>query len=1264
MDSKTYSTSLRSELTSDSMQMTFNLKPVVIKPISATMTLNMANSRATLTWGDSKTISVEATSSLFDSGNLSGSGSFSTPFEGFESGEMKFSHTGGWESFRDSMEMSFNKRKATIEYGFTSFGEMKGVFALSSPWYNANGEFRHAGDWKKFTNSAEFTYAQGKTVKGETEWEMNDSGVSAKWSLNTPVKSFEGLYRHEQTRARGLTARLEAGWDSGKQISSDLKYQNAANTVVAEFSATTPWKSVSSKYNHQGTMKTRCNADFELGWDGEKQLSADWSISQLRGFSTVVNVKTPWRNVSAEVTHEGSMTNFENKLSVTYETGKTVELRTEYKMSPEFYIKTALTSPFKNAEVSARQSGNLENFTCHAEAKYGDLPLSGDLEWNMRNGLTTKMSANTPWKNVKAEFSTNKDLKNLSSSASFEWGTQVFDAALLFNVKSGSITLKAPWRTITSKYESTGSMDNFSANASASWESGKEISMEASYSKMSGTGMAKLSTPWRTLSATGKVTGKLYNFDSEMSLSWETGKSITMESKMNMLSGMDMESKLITPWRTVSAELQYGGEYDNFSGKSIVSWETGKSITAELKNTMSVGYMNSEVTLKTPWRDMSAKYTRDGEYKKFDSTMELSWETDKKVSTTVSVNTENGYEGKITVNSPWRDLETSAKFSGDIKKFDSSFSLKWDVDQSLSSSLSFSMLPMSATWTYKCLDKDIRATFTHTGDLENMASEASLTYNNVPFTFSSTFDQRSGYKGSLRMTYPARTISASFDHRGDFSDFSNSAELSWESDKKIKVASSFKRSPILSGTVSLKTPFYDDISASFKHVGEMTNFENKATVSWAPTKSIEVSANFKKSPTMSGSASLKTPFYDDISASFEHSGDLSEFSNAAELSWASDKKIEVSCNFKKSPVMSGSASLKTPFYNDISASFEHNGEMTNFNNKATLSWASDKKIEVSSSFKKSPSLSGSASLKTPFYEDISASFEHNGEMTNFNNRATLSWASDKKIEASANFKKSPVMSGSTSLKTPFYDDISASFEHSGDLSEFSSSAELSWASDKKIEASANFKKSDAITGGALLKTPFSENLEASFEHTGDMTDFNNKASFSWAISKKVEASLKYRLNENSDSEKWNGEMSLKTPFFDEVSAEFKMGNRAGEMSATIPALQKMEAEYTFTDMLNWLVEAKYGEMTVKATNTGSLENGLRSETELATPLGNMELKFDHQGDYSTFTNTMEASWKDMDFKLVSSVDLANGKLSQSLEVPKYEVRVLETAPLC
>ena len=277
---------------------------------------------------------------------------------------------------------------------------------------------------------------------------------------------------------------------------------------------------------------------------------------------------------------------------------------------------------------------------------------------------------------------------------------------------------------------------------------------------------------------------------------------------------------------------------------------------------------------------------------------------------------------------------------------------------------------------------------------------------------------------------------------------------------------------------------------------------------------------------------------------------------------------------------------------------------------------------------------------------------------------TVSWAPTKSIEVSANFKKSPTMSGSASLKTPFYDDISASFEHSGDLSEFSNAAELSWASDKKIEASANFKKSDAITGGALLKTPFSENLEASFEHTGDMTDFNNKASFSWAISKKVEASLKYRLNENSDSEKWNGEMSLKTPFFDEVSAEFKMGNRAGEMSATIPALQKMEAEYTFTDMLNWLVEAKYGEMTVKATNTGSLENGLRSETELATPLGNMELKFDHQGDYSTFTNTMEASWKDMDFKLVSSVDLANGKLSQSLEVPKYEVRVLETAPLC
>jgi hypothetical protein len=1243
-DENTFSGDLKFEMSS-TVTITANLKPVFFKPMSTNIVLSKTNNRAMFSWGDNKSIIAEVTLGYLEDGkNINGEASFTTPFRGFESGRATFSHNGNLESFSEKAEVTFNTKTSKFECGFTSFGDLKGDFSLSSPWYNANGNFKHSGDRNKFENEMELTYAAGNTISASTKWNLADSRALAEFDVRSPFKSFNGKYNHQYSTSNGLNAHVEAACEHKEWINSDLSYSHADGRVRAAFSATTPWKSINAKYTLDGKMTDSCTTVTEFGWDGQKQLSLECTISLRNGFFTTVTANTPWKNFRAEVDHKGAWSNFQNKVSVTYETGKTIQLDTELKLTPEFFVKAALSSPMKNAEFSYRHTGTLDNFSCHLEGNVDGQTVNGDLTWKMRSGVDASLDLRNPWKNIKAAFKTNDDWKNLESSAEFQLDSDRFESNLTFNMKSGSVTVQTPWRVMTSRFNFNGDLKNFDSNVMVSWESGKQISGEASFSSQSSNrnGMVKLTTPWKTLSANYQSSGEIDNFDSAVDFSWETGKTVKLEVRSNMRTEKSFDVKLATPWRDMSAEFKHEGTYDKFTTKASASWESGKTISAELSNNMSVGYMNTEASVMTPWRNLSAKYTRTGTAKKFDAETEFSWETGKKIATTLTVNTENGYDGTVKIESPWKNLEASAKFAGDMTAFDTSFNFKWETDKSVTSRLTFNMMPMSGTWTYSCPHHNINASFSHNGDGQNMKSEASFTYDGKPFTFTSSFDRRSGYHGSVRVTIPSRELEAKFNHQGDFADFRNDGELSWETGKRIQFASNFKLSPKLTGFASLKTPFYNDMEAGFEHSGTMTDFQNSAFVSWAPSKKMEVSSNFKKAATVSGAASLKTPFFDNMDANFEHTCDMTNFNNRASFSWGSNR-VEATSHFNKGSTISGAASLKTPFYDDMDASFEHSGEMTDFNNRASFTYGS-KKVEVSSNFKKAATVSGAASLKTPFYDDMDVSFEHSGEMTDFNNRASFTYGS-KKVEASSNFKKAATVSGAASLKTPFSDDMDASFEHSGEMTDFNNRASFTYGS-KKVEASSNFKKAATVSGAASLKTPFYDDMDASFEHTGEMTNFNNRASFTYGP-KKMEVSSNFKYDE-----KLVGAVVVETPFFDTARGSFDLALNSGKMSFNLP--KETEVEYTFTDKLNWKVEANYGDKEFKAENNGSFNNGFQCNTEVSTPFGQMKSKLNHEGDYKKFSNSVELSWNEKTVKMMSEFDLANRKASQSLELPVYK----------
>lgn len=100
---------------------------------------------------------------------------------------------------------------------------------------------------------------------------------------------------------------------------SNLTFHTSPSDSNLDFSVATPIKFLSGKHPHTRTMKTRCNARFELTLD-LLTTSAEWSLSTIVGFSTDVTVRAPWRDFCGEIEHTGPRDKFQNTVSEVYET--------------------------------------------------------------------------------------------------------------------------------------------------------------------------------------------------------------------------------------------------------------------------------------------------------------------------------------------------------------------------------------------------------------------------------------------------------------------------------------------------------------------------------------------------------------------------------------------------------------------------------------------------------------------------------------------------------------------------------------------------------------------------------------------------------------------------------------------------------------------------------------------------------------------------------------------------------------------------------
>ena len=383
------------------------------------------------------------------------------------------------------------------------------------------------------------------------------------------------------------------------------------------------------------------------------------------------------------------------------------------------------------------------------------------------------------------------------------------------------------------------------------------------------------------------------------------------------------------------------------------------------------------------------------------------------------------------------------------------------------------------------------------------------------------------------------------------------------------------------------------------------NFNSRSNVEYC-NKKIELATQFSAEDRISGLATLKTPYTEDMSLTFNHQGEPLNFQSSAEMSYGAYKKLTTTTEFKKSgSSIRGSTRINTPFrdYQTMAIQFNHRGSWRNFQNDAAIEIGSTKMSgDVEFSLRRD-NMKAKASAVTPIpgLESITLNVNHDGDIWNFKDEASLEY-SGRRIYATAEFNTNNEIAGKFELRTPFSParTFIVQFNHAGEPTNFQNSGSIQINRDTYSANSALMITGDKVEARAFVKIP--EEYSIVLTHRGPWKDFNNRITIDLA-GQRIDAESSFTLNGyNVDTA-----ATLKTPF---------------------KILETLTASYKYAGYpTNFQTEASLDVNRMRGSinaNFNKRDDNLSGKFELNTPfreVRSLVLIFDHSGSLTQFENS-------------------------------------------
>ncbi|XP_069105771.1 uncharacterized protein [Argopecten irradians] len=336
--------------------------------------------------------------------------------------------------------------------------------------------------------------------------------------------------------------------------------------------------------------------------------------------------------------------------------------------------------------------------------------------------------------------------------------------------------------------------------------------------------------------------------------------------------------------------------------------------------------------------------------------------------------------------------------------------------------------------------------------------------------------------------------------------------------------------------------------------------------------------------------------------------------------------------------------FRTLYMPELSARVTHNGNLRAFSNELQLSAGSDYSLQHDFTCRFEEGLADVSSTFTGNLagrrHSVKSTFSHQGPINNFRTNLKNNF-NGRKSALSVSFRNAASIDGSIVLKTPFKSikNVAATLQHSGDLNQFSTIANMQLTPTKVIAAKVDFFKHRLrrINANIELTTPF-EGLELTkiaYRHTVSSNDVKVFSDVTYGSSK-VSGSLK------TSKSPLSFDVSLQTPFtdFEDVGVKAKYARQG------------------LSHDINMNVRYNTGKDISFKSSVDLAANPITLTADLATPFAGYELtelRYTHTGRFPDFRCTADFS--------ASYVSPINGELALRFgSISDMDILVTFTSP--
>ncbi|XP_063427202.1 apolipophorins-like [Mytilus trossulus] len=1196
--------------------------------------LSNFRTQAEITYSDFKTITLDTLVSTND--RLTVSVDIKTPFQEYEEMTAKLSHSGTSNNFASRLETLLQKKRSQFDVSFSSLGPIEGKLTLITPQYEP-----------------------------------------VRMSLS---HSFE----------TSLTNQVSLTYGRKDILNSRISYQNEPklNGKATFISSFTPDMSVS--FEHSGNLR-RCVSNIK-GAYGKKSAQADLNLSTDKDFSVRLNMKTPFdilRLGELTINHKGQLNDFESTADIDINSQKISGIA-KFSTNNGIQGRTTLTTPyemFHSAEMSFKHSGQLRDFECSGEYVQNGKRSEGQLTLRTSGGLNVRAFIKTPYSEditlkVNHEGELRRFVSNGELSYGYKTGSAQVSVDVLRDIRINGF-LKSPFsRDVVISTETAGKLVDFTSVSQLTYSGQKQHELEISfnaegsikagrtnfdgaYNKKKVSGKFSFSAPkgiQERIEATGHIETPISEPVS-ISLMFnnnnEQGNTYHFQTQAELTySG--------TKQHAVLANFHHAGPLKAFTTSADVTYDTKKSaVQVSFDSNVNI---EGKATLKTPFMDdivlsfghnghplnfktqagltysgaqqhaVLVNFKHTGVLKAFTTSADITYNT-KTASVQVSLESNLNIEGKAIVKTPFtEDIVLSIGHSGQPLNFKTQAALTYSGRK----------------------QHDISATFSHDGSLKKFSTSSNFVYNTKRVTGSVLFDSTNGVKSTVSLNTPlTKPLRASFSHNGQLVDFNNQFDVTYGGSKMY------------------------EIITDFKFEGELKKFQSSGSLTYnRKTISSDVNLDILNDP--EGTVTLRTPFTDDITVSFSHQGTLHNFISHGEIGYNGRKQheanivlqngkkrvfVELSYNTKvasveatleKSTGRKGRIEIKSPYTKDIELEVDHRGELLNFNTKGEITISGKKEHEVY------------------------VAFEHNGDMINFRTFGEASY-NTKKVSSELQFDYTDGIKTKGTLKTPFTNDIEIIIDHKGSASNFKSQADISYSGSKQHEAVITFGGSgklqkfqlsgDATYNGkkfttsaktdftsgieleARMSTPFTDDMEIFLDHQGTSSELRSQASATYSGSKQHEIISTLKRTGTLKQFHVSGEVR----YNDKLSALTVNMDTTSKVSANVvlqsPISKDIQIEVSFDGTIENLktkAGIQYGEEKHELLSNFNLDlpNGLEIEIDIQSPIRNMKASVSHEfrGTLKNFRSNIKLTLNDKEINSKTNFDISSG-LDITLETP-------------